>query len=219
MLNIYPFQDSRSPALLNIAFQISCRKSRLYSGYTLALLHVSSRFKATRRWLRNCVTHIATGHRTAPAMTQGWLNTMTFIGETILECQTSAMAAMISYDQLMLQTDHPLQYAILFTIIPEFILSLMVGGHRGYWKMSSTCFWCVQLESPISFCPKNWLWLWQISGPRPLQPLVHPSNIVGWDSSISWARLLSFCAGVGESQQNVKHRGNCVNVIKNNEAG
>ena len=36
---------------------------------------------------------------------------MTFIGETILECQTSAM---ISYDQLyqlMLQIDHPLQYA------------------------------------------------------------------------------------------------------------
>ena len=45
MLNIYhiyPFQDSRSPALLNIAFQISSHKSRLYSGYTLALLHIKS---------------------------------------------------------------------------------------------------------------------------------------------------------------------------------
>lgn len=40
------------------------------------------------------------------------------------------MVAMITYDQLMLQIDHPLKYAILFTI-PEFILCLMVGGHHG----------------------------------------------------------------------------------------
>lgn len=155
ILNAEDLATSRFTQFCPFIHSFSSHKSRLYSGYTLALLDVSSRFTATRRWLRNCVTHIATGHRTAPAMTQGWLNTMTFIGETILECQTSAMVAMITYDQLMLQIDHPLQYAILFTI-PEFILSLMVGGHHGYWKMSSTCVSCF-----FSVCltgVSHWLW-------------------------------------------------------------